>query len=107
LLGVAALALVIPIAAFYLRLNWQPRFPETPFPPITASRDPEIVSEGEYLVRAVAHCTNCHLPKQVVINASAQAAARFLPTGGGQWDMGAVGIFRSPNLTSDRETGIG
>jgi len=103
--GVVALALC---GAFvYWQWYWQPRFPETPYPQIAASQDPRTIREGEYLVKAVAHCTNCHLPKGVILDTSPEATWRLIPSGGGEWDLGAVGTLYSPNLTSDVATGLG
>jgi mono/diheme cytochrome c family protein len=56
-------------------------------------------ARGEYLVRAVAHCGECHTPRTVT---QATDNSRFLggtPTGP---EGGAV-----PNITPDRDTGIG
>jgi len=56
---------------------------------------PEMVKRGEYLVRA-ADCVSCH---------SAVGQAPF--SGGREFDLGNLGKLYSPNITPDKETGIG
>jgi hypothetical protein len=102
-----ALATVAFGAAIYVKRNAQPTFPATPFPPISASKDPAVIREGAYLVNAVAHCTNCHVPHRLIHNTAPEVTSRLIPSGGGEWDLGPVGVLHSPNLTADRDTGIG
>ena len=56
------------------------------------------VSRGEYLVRAVAHCGECHSPRTLT---QATDNSRFLG-GNARHPEGAM-----PNVTPDHETGIG
>jgi mono/diheme cytochrome c family protein len=56
---------------------------------------PEMVKRGEYLVRA-ADCVSCHTTAD---------QAPF--SGGREFDLGSMGKLYSPNITPDKETGIG
>ena len=53
---------------------------------------------GRYLVNAVLNCGNCHTPK-------GPDAAKLL-SGGTRFDLPAYNVV-APNLTPDRETGLG
>lgn len=68
---------------------------ETPPPAAPTSGLPR----GEYLVRAVGHCGECHTPRAVT---QATDNSRFL-AGNPKGPEGAA----MPNITPDRETGIG
>lgn len=57
------------------------------------------LARGEYLVRAVAHCGECHTPRTLTM---ALDATRFL-AGNPKGPEGQA----MPNITPDRETGIG
>jgi mono/diheme cytochrome c family protein len=61
------------------------------------------VERGRYLVTAIAACGNCHTPHD--------AANRELPgmelAGGREFDDAELGHIVGPNITPDRETGIG
>lgn len=59
------------------------------------------LARGEYLVRAVGHCGDCHTPRRVTL---APDNSRFLA--GNKKGQGPLGI-EVPNITPDRETGIG
>jgi len=65
--------------------------PHRPDVPVT----PEMVMRGEYLVRA-ADCVSCH---------TTSGHEPF--SGGRQFDLGSMGKLYSPNITPDKETGIG
>jgi mono/diheme cytochrome c family protein len=112
-IGVGALAgltviLVGSVVAYaYLSVNGRMSAPDTPYPEIAASTDPEVIARGRYLVYGPAHCASCHLtfeghtPKQGV-------DITELPIAGGYFfDMGPMGSRTAANLTSDPETGIG
>jgi len=70
---------------------------ETPPPKAPTSG----VARGEYLVRAVSHCGECHTPRAMT---NAMDPSRFLS--GAQKGKGPEGA-EVPNITPDRETGIG
>ena len=81
-------------------------FSSTPLPNITASKDPEVIARGEYVVNAQAHCSICHqkveFAKQRVLGAELAALE-----GGYAFEAGPFGTFYAANLTSDEETGLG
>jgi mono/diheme cytochrome c family protein len=91
--------------AGYKVASYPPTYPDTPHPTLKPSTDPEIIAKGQYLVDAVAHCTTCHTTKEDL--RGRDSIAGLLPSGGQEWDMGPMGTLRSPNITSDVETGIG
>ncbi len=75
---------------------------DAPYPNIHASTDPAVIERGRYLVEGPAHCGECH----GAVDPPA-ASRKGRPLVGGQEFKLPVGTFRVPNITSDRETGIG
>lgn len=75
---------------------------DAPYPSIHASTDPTVIERGRYLVEGPAHCGECH----GAVDPPA-ASRKGRPLVGGQEFKLPVGTFRVPNITSDRETGIG
>jgi mono/diheme cytochrome c family protein len=63
----------------------------------TLARAETPIERGEYLVNAAAACRGCHSPKE--------ASARPL-AGGTKFGSGPDAVF-APNITPDKETGIG
>jgi mono/diheme cytochrome c family protein len=66
-----------------------------------AEAQPTVVERGKYLVEVIGACGNCHTPK---------GPAGELPgkhMAGGFRIEESFGVAISPNITSDRETGIG
>ena len=78
--------------------TWLAAFAPRETPPAVAPASG--VTRGEYLVRAVAHCGECHTPRSLMTQATDNS--RFL--GGNQ--NGPEGAAM-PNITPDRDTGIG
>jgi mono/diheme cytochrome c family protein len=96
LLGIIVLAAAGLL--IYGQLRWKPTL-DRPLREITADTSPEGIARGEYLVKSVMACTDCHTAK---------------PDGG--WLAGQVteinagpiqAVFAAPNLTPDKETGLG
>jgi len=75
---------------------------DAPYPPIHASGDLAVIERGRYLVEGPAHCGECH---GAVDPPAASRVGRPL-IGGMEFKL-PVGTFRVPNITTDRETGIG
>lgn len=75
-----------------------PRF-DVPLPAITASSDPAVVARGEYLVYAVAHCSDCHGARPA--GDHTPKSGRPLLTGG-QPIVTPFGVFPPPNITPER-----
>jgi mono/diheme cytochrome c family protein len=76
---------------------WLAAFAPRETPPATAPTAG--VARGEYLVRAVAHCGECHSPRTIT---QATDNSRFLG-GNSKGPEGAA----MPNITPDADTGIG
>lgn len=99
------IVLVVLIAAIVIFVNaaWDKNF-EAPYPEITSVKDSSVIARGKYLVYGPAHCAYCHVPVEKI---SEVAQGKNVPLiGGGQFDI-PPGIFRTPNITPDEETGIG
>ncbi len=97
------LASLIVLFLLYINISWDKNF-DAPYPEITASKDSEVIAHGSYLVNGPAHCAFCHVPTEKL---SEVVAGKKIPlSGGGVFDI-PPGIFRTPNLTPDNETGIG
>jgi mono/diheme cytochrome c family protein len=99
LVVVAALALFI-----YVQVAYNVDYPNTPLPKIAASKDPEVIKRGEYIVHHVAHCDACHGPAEL----AKQHEVDFTKPleGGYTIHAGPFGTFTARNLTPD-PTGIG
>ncbi|MBI5216634.1 MAG: c-type cytochrome [Ignavibacteriae bacterium] len=60
------------------------------------------VQRGKYLVE-VFGCADCHSP----FTEGRSVMEQFRMAGGSRWRIGPYGDFYTPNLTSDKETGLG
>lgn len=76
---------------------WLGMFAARETPPAVAPKDG--IARGEYLVRAVGHCGECHTPRTVTM---ATDASRFLAGTATGPENSSV-----PNITPDPDTGIG
>jgi mono/diheme cytochrome c family protein len=70
---------------------------------IRATTDPAVVARGRYLAHGPAHCSACHSN----IAGKANDVAADLPLDGGAEFPIALGVWTSPNLTADPQTGLG
>lgn len=79
-------------------------FADTPYPELSASTDPAVIERGRYLVHGPAHCSQCH-------STDDREGFAKIPTaplqGGLEFDMGPIARTWAPNLTPDKETGLG
>jgi len=99
---VVVVVLVGVVSTVLLRKN---RTYDAPYPDIHASKDSAVIARGKYLVNGPAHCAHCHTPNDQM---SKVDAGEIVPmTGGHKFEFGSVAIMYTPNLTSDKETGIG
>jgi mono/diheme cytochrome c family protein len=87
---------LVPLFETVLLPAWLAAFAVRETPPATAPAAG--VPRGEYLVRAVSHCGECHTPRGVT---QAVDNSRFL--GGNQTHPEG----KMPNITPDKQTGIG
>lgn len=105
-LGIIVLILIlaIGITAIYVQTSYRKLYAETPYPDIHASKDTAIIAWGKYLVTGPAHCAVCHAADGMQMDVD---AGKEVPLSGGWKLQIPLGTFRSRNLTSDKETGIG
>jgi mono/diheme cytochrome c family protein len=89
--------IAVPLFESVFLPAWLAAFAPRETPPATAPTGG--AARGEYLVRAVAHCGECHTPRTVTM---ATDNSRFLAGNPKGPEDAAV-----PNITPDRDTGIG
>jgi len=99
--GILLVLVVCFVAAVLLR--WRRTF-DAPLPDIHASTDSAVIAAGRYLAYGPAHCAYCHTTAET---APALDRGEQPPLSGGFIFQIPPGTFRTPNLTPDRETGIG
>lgn len=107
--GVLVGVLVALVVAFVVYVETtsssRTRYPDTPMPVgIAASTDPTVIEHGRALAQGVCHCAACH---GAYDGAHQEALREDVPLSGGLELHNPFGLFRVPNITSDRETGIG
>jgi mono/diheme cytochrome c family protein len=100
--GIGILTIIIGLVVFvFARAN---RTFEAPYPEIAASLDSSLIARGEYLVYGPAHCAYCHAPTSEIPRLN---AGEKVPMSGGFDFVLPVGVVHTPNITLDKETGIG
>lgn len=98
LMGVFILVMTI-----FVLINKDRTF-EAPYPKISAVKDSLVIQRGKNLVYGAAHCAYCHAPVEMV---DAIERGEMVPLSGGHiFDIPPAKII-TPNITSDKETGIG
>lgn len=106
--GAAAAGLAVVggavVALAVVELRWDRTF-DAPAEELAASADPEVIERGRALAYGPAHCADCHLDPATELPEVARG--QFLPLAGGRTFVTPIGVFPSPNLTPDPETGIG
>jgi mono/diheme cytochrome c family protein len=65
--------------------------------------DPAVVARGKYLV-TIASCHDCHTPGYFL---GKRDMARYLGGSDVGFELPGLGVFHGPNLTPDKETGLG
>lgn len=103
LILLSVVVVLILFLVIFVNLSWDKEF-DYEYPDIHASNDPEIIAYGEYLAYGPAHCATCHVPSDKIINV--ENGEKLALIGGWELDI-PPGVFRAPNLTPDKETGIG
>jgi mono/diheme cytochrome c family protein len=99
----AGIVLLIVVLVIYVLIAGDKEF-EAPYPDIQASTDSTIIVRGKYLALGPAHCAHCHVPMDKILEVE---NGLEIPLIGG-WELDIPpGTFRAPNLTPDKETGIG
>ncbi|WP_074067923.1 c-type cytochrome [Rhizobium gallicum] len=72
-------------------------------PSMAAAADDTQIARGEYLV-TIGGCNDCHTPGYFF---GKPDSSRFLGGSDVGFEIPGEGVFVSPNITSDKETGIG
>lgn len=94
---------VIIVLFVTITLRWNRRF-DAPYPRIAASTDTAVIARGRYLAYGPAHCSDCHTPPAEY--ASLKTGTQP-PLAGGTSFAIPPGTIRVPNITPDKETGVG
>ena len=104
-LGIAAgLGLVVGMTgAATVQMRYDRTF-DVPDVNAIASTDPTIIERGAYLAYGPAHCAYCHTTNDKW--AKLDAGERVPLSGGYTFNIG-IATLHTPNLTPDKETGIG
>jgi mono/diheme cytochrome c family protein len=99
----AAVVLIIILIVIYVFVAGDGKF-DAPYPDIQASNDSTLIARGKFLAYGPAHCATCHVPMDKILEIE---NGLEMPLMGG-WELDIPpGTFRAPNLTPDKETGIG
>lgn len=98
--GVFAVAILFFVV---VSLRWNRRF-DAPYPRIAASTDSNVIARGRYLAYGPAHCSDCHTPPAEY--ASLKLGTQPPLSGGATFPI-PLGAISVPNITPDKETGIG
>lgn len=102
--GAASLGTLAVLFVIVVQVRSRRTF-DAPYPEIHASSDPAVIARGKYLAYGPGHCVVCHTSgdeqKKVF-----RDGAEYAMAGGNEFKL-PVGSFFTPNLTPDRETGIG
>src|ERR1043165_8948892 len=99
--GILAVVIVLFII---ISFRWNRRF-AAPYPRIVASTDTAVIARGRYLAYGPAHCSDCHTaPAEYASLKSGDARPPL--SGGGTFPI-PLGTIEVPNITPDKETGIG
>lgn len=98
--------IVLLIGAFivFILVSWKVDVSsEYPISELTVEADSTMLANGRALTFGPAHCSHCHLS----IDQMEQADQGNVVLKGGFEFTLPIGVFRSPNITPDKETGIG
>src|SRR5687768_9093468 len=102
-LGILLLLIIVGLF-ITIKLRWNRKF-DAPFPALTAVTDSAMIARGEYLIYGPAHCAVCHGTEESF--EKLKTGERPALSGGFEFKVGPLGKVYSPNITSDKETGIG
>ncbi len=105
LIAVTAIIVVIAFGYIYISSSWRTDFSDAfPVKEIEINPTQEMIEHGKYLVYGPAHCADCHTPME---QRSRLANGEKLPLIGGFGLEIPFGTIYAPNITPDKETGIG
>ncbi len=100
--GVVVLFLVIGVA-ITVSMRQNTKY-DAPYPDITLSTDSSTLARGEYLVYGPGHCADCHGDMSKFDD---KERGLKIPLSGGKEFKLPVGVMYAPNITPEKETGIG
>ncbi|RYG18164.1 MAG: cytochrome c, partial [Chitinophagaceae bacterium] len=103
ILTLIVLVFSILVLVSYIEFSYDTHQFDVPATGITASADPKIIERGKYLVMGPAHCWNCHALDG---ETNLQTGTKIGLSGGLPFKI-PFGTIYSPNITPDKETGIG
>jgi len=105
ILKILSISVVVFIAGIvtYALTSFEKKF-DAPYPNISASQDSAIIARGKHLALGPAHCADCHAPMKD--RARVHAGEEVALSGGFNFVL-PLGSLYAPNITSDKETGIG
>jgi mono/diheme cytochrome c family protein len=103
---VGALVGLLLLALVYFQLTYRKDYSAIPEPRITASKDPAVIAQGEYVVNALAHCQACHQQHDFAHERKMNPDLKDYGAGY-EIHAGPFGTFRPANLSSHPEAGIG
>lgn len=101
--GIVIGVLIISLVLF-VQFTWNKKL-SAPYPRIVASTDSAVIARGRYLAYGPAHCASCHIPVEKIMEI--EKGEQLPMIGGWGLEIAGIGNFRAPNLTPDKETGIG
>ncbi len=106
ILKIILLSIVVILLGFvlFIQLSWTRKY-DAPYPDIKASADSAVIARGRYLAYSIAHCASCHGPGDRL--EETLSGAELPMSGGMELDFPGFVLIRFPNITPDKETGIG
>jgi mono/diheme cytochrome c family protein len=90
---------LIAVFLLYVQLTFKKDF-QPPVTGIKSSTDSSVIARGKYLALGSAHCYTCHMPDSMQKRGYKEMI-------GGNPLKTPFATFYTPNITSDKETGIG
>jgi mono/diheme cytochrome c family protein len=100
--AVIIISLLVLVSGAVTVMNY--RTYEAPYPEIHASTDSTIIERGKYLVAGPGHCADCHAPEG---DYKLLEKGELVSMKGGRLFKTPLGTIQAPNITPDKETGIG
>lgn len=97
------LFILISLLAVYIQFA-PPKTYDIKVPEVTISKDSTVLAKGEYLIYGPAHCFGCHSRKE---DSTAMENGAKVVLAGGKYFPTPLGNIYIPNITPDKETGIG
>jgi hypothetical protein len=107
LAGLAVILVGAVVVYAYATFETRMSAPDTAYPELAATTDPEAIERGRYLVYGPAHCVSCHGTYADPHKRAGVDISTVPVSGGYAFEMGPMGTLYAANLTPDVETGIG